>query len=810
MQNEIFLAYNELDPAKKDYKWANKVVSMFRMYWKPIVPVDKSMQNRSVMYGTNNMDYVKNSFDDETFVKNTKFNPLPFFEGMINSIVEEITKTPPSVSVRAEDPLSMSEKDSDIQMLKNRRILEDDLNKVQSALGLGPYKMPYNKFKGNVKEFDDMGLDEGDPEDIDIYKSHFQKLWYEIGAQAAINTIMKLNKFDEATLRNIVRDVFSDKVVSADVYVDQNTGEIKCEYIDPQTLRGIWGSSNDGKDDICRGFEITTTIGKFISMIGDEFDFDKHWKDILVGMNLTNNFRYTGFRRGNVSYSCLSDIDFCNKFGIHPSDGDRLADWSNAYMFNIGVGKMEFITNEATSTFLKDKEGNVEIIPFGYELNEKQIADGYRKTSKYQQQWYRCYFISTSEVTQCVYGFQKVYFQHIEGANDEYSNGTIKRYQEQGIPAVEIADPYIRVGNFAFYRFLWLLSHVKPEKEEYVLDEILTLTKSLRKEYPIADQQNAGVIKTADTLIEDTIKSMRKNWFNLRVFPKVDGRTVPMLPPEGMKRGDGGLDPTTIMMQQITEWVHNQIARAIGFNPMRQGANPPSRESIRSEENAVSSSQNATGYIYRMPQYLKENIGITVLNYISDIINFPDTLPYKHLQNLIGGEHFGYLLSMKGYSPHRLGIFVHDYNDVANMQAVITAANMALSNGKIEYEQWLVISQMTEPKRAAARLSLLKRQTEKKKRKQEMEMENLRTRNALLIEKAKQDTENIKANAIVSSAKIGGQAQVESANIQARGRLDVKNAAIAAEEDKQSARASAQKDVIREKNNIKEQEALEV
>src|SRR5690606_8156461 len=134
-----------------------------------------------------------------------------------------------------------------------------------------------------------------------------------------------------------------------------------------------------------------------------------------------------------------------------------------------------------------------------------------------------------------------------------------------------------------------------------------------------SNNPNAATEIVSYNMIEEIIKRMRKNWVSIRVFPKVDGKTFPSLPPQGRDNRDGGLDPTAIVMQQITEWVDRQIDRSIGWNPMRSGEAPPSRESLRTEQNIVASSQTATGYIYRMVQYLKEGLAISTLNYISDI-----------------------------------------------------------------------------------------------------------------------------------------------------------------------------------------------
>ena len=100
-------------------------------------------------------------------------------------------KNPPRAEIRAEDPTAVNEKKEDLERLKNRKIIEADRTELQTRVGMPPYKMPYDKFNGNVEEFDEMGLDERDPDDVNFYQKNYQRLWYEIGGQSLINNVLK-------------------------------------------------------------------------------------------------------------------------------------------------------------------------------------------------------------------------------------------------------------------------------------------------------------------------------------------------------------------------------------------------------------------------------------------------------------------------------------------------------------------------------------------------------------------------------------------------------------------------------------------
>lgn len=802
--------YDELDPSKKNYEWCNKTVSILRMYWRPLIDPIRGAINRNLIYSMYDMDKVKKSFQDEDFLRDTSFEPLPIMESYVNTIVEEITKQPPRCEVKAQDPTAINEKDADIMLLKNRKILERDISKYQQEIGLPEYKMPYDKFNGNVKDFDDMGLDDSDPEDVNVYAQQFQRLHYEIAAQAALNGIIEINKYNETTLRTMVKDVMANKALCAQSYVDQVTGELKYEYMNPASLHGIFGDTNDGKNDICRGWYKSVTVMEWLGMAGDSFDFDRDWKSVLWGVNYYAGTNYTGFIRGGIRHSCFGDIGFINNMASISKQEftqDNLVQWNDAYMFKIWAGYIEWKSVDATTSF-KKKGNDVEVIDYATELNEKEIEQGYKKTSKYQQQWYRTYFISTSSLTQYSFGFQKVYFQHLSGANDEYSNGTICYYQEQGKSAAELSETFIEIANFAYYRFRWLLYKVKPDQEEYVLDELITLSKGISREFP--EMNGTKGVPGFQKILEQVIETQRKSNVKIRVYPEVEGRKVAQLPPEGKKPGSGGLDVLAIAMQAIMQWVDGRVSMAIGVNPMRTGANPPSRESFASEQQTLQASFSATGYIYRMCQYQKYHLAISTLNYISDIVQYPDTLPYNWLKELLGNETFEKLKSLKKQCAHRMGIFIHDANLVEIKQRVMQAADIALSKGTIDNIQWNILYFIEDPKQANARLSVMQRHAKKRERREAIEMENLKHRHEMeklaemkAIEGTKQDTS-------FGVADRQSYAQVKSAELAAQSKIAVKELTNEAEDPKQMSKAQAQKDVLETQSNLKQQEAFSV
>ena len=792
------IVYKELDPNKKNYEWANKVVSMYRMYWSSLIDRARLSDNRAMLYGTNEIPKVKASFKDKDFLSNTDIRPLAILDAFVNAVVEEIVKDPPNYEVKAQDPTSINLKREDLMLLKNRKILENDIASYSAYANLPNYKVPYEKFNGNAEEFDKMGFDEGDPEDINLYAEHFQRLWYEIAAQAGLNAVMALNEFDETTIRNLVRDIFSVKAICVQTFVDQITGQIKYDYVDPAELYGIFGKTNDGKNDVCRGRYKMATVGEWLERVGNDFDFEKQWKYLLFGINFCEGTSYSGFIRGGINYDCFGQVgDFEERL-----TRSNLIDFDNAYMFKLYTGYIEWQTPEATSTMVSNGNYSFEA-SYSYELSEKEIAEGYEKKSKYQMQWYRSYFVATSTISQYLFGFQKVYFQHLEGFNDTYSNGTLCYYQDQGLSAVEISKPYLNIANFTFYRMLWLIYKCKPEREDFVIDELITLTKALQREFP--QLAEGGGKPSFQSIFQQALEYQHETHIRLRTYPEIEGRKVQQLPPDGKRPGSGGLDPTAVTMQAVTQWAEANISAKIGINPMRIGANPPSRESQGSEENTLNYSFNTTGYIYRMTQYLKKHLCKTTLNYMSDIVKYPDTLPYKFLQTLLGDENFEHLKKLDNQCAHRMAIFLKDYNLAVKKRRMMQAADMALSKGTIDVIQWGILDNTEDPKSAFALLARMQRQADKRLHRQQMQLVAQQQQGQMAIEQAITQRDQMNNKRYIDVANIQRDATIGASQIGADGRIAVKQITVDAEDPKQQAKTRGEKEVIETKANAEQQ-----
>lgn len=713
--------FDAVDPSKKNADWFNLVVTMYRRYWYPVVNPNDAIFRKSVLDGKQSMQTVIDSFDDTKFKKDANIVPLKIMNSILNNLIEDIKKNPPKTELTAVDPTAYAEKKEDIAMLKNRKIVEGDRTELQSRVGLPPYKLPYDKFNGNVDQFDSLGLDDSDPDDTTFYEENLQKMRYEIAAQNLINSIQTLSRTNEGMITNYVRDALANNVICGQSYVDQMSGEIRYDYLYPEEFWGIFSDSEDGSNDICKGWQRQITVGEFIRRAGNKFDFNRDWPQLLFAINYCMNTKYTGFVRNGQSYCCTTNSALFEQgcaSGYFSQDNmnSNCCQWNIAYRYKVYCGYIEWPSIDATDTYLKrlSNPGEVIPVPYSYTMNERQTKE-YQKETWYQEQMYKAFFIATTTATQWVFNYGKVYHQLLEGTNDQYARWTLWSYRNPGSTAVEVAIPFCEFANFAFYKMKFLLYKTKPEDEQYLLEELISLSKGFQQ---INNQSGtAGANPLNQTMIDQIIQYQRQKTVKIRTFPEINGKKEATLAP--LHNDQRGADPLLGVMQSIITWAQQMIQQQLGINAMRIGGNPQPRESYKSEEQTLEQSYTTTNYIYRMIQYMRNHMATVATLYAQDIVKFKDSLPYKWLLNLIGTDNVDAISALEKIPAHRFAIFVEDINTAVKKEEVRQAALLALQQKQITFSQWAMVTQVQDYKKGLMLLT----HYEKKKIKQDRAFE---------------------------------------------------------------------------------------
>ncbi len=622
---------------------------------------------------------------------------------------------------------------------------------------------------------------------------------------------MKLNRFDKELIRSGVIDICSALCFCLQTYVDKVTGEIKYDRIYPEEAYGIWGDLRDGADDVCKGWVKNLTVGEWLSRVGNDFSFEKDWTQLLWAINYTNKTKYTGFRRFGTSYDCWNNtvlMEHPNATFNGAAQSD-LMDYSRAYQYNIYCGYIEWDSPEATATYLaKFNTGEVtpQQIPFDTFLDQKKEVKEYYKESWYAWRMYGTYFLPTSSISQWIYGFGKLYYSTLHGANDEYCKGTLMYYRLEGNPAAQLSKPYIEFANLCYYRMKWVVYHSKPQKEQHVMEELIKVAKGMQRLYP---QNASSAAPKLDDILTQLIQYKRENFVDIRSFPEIEGKTYPVLvPQEGAK---GGVDALAIGLQAIEQWLEMQVAEKVGLNDMRLGQIQNAREGYKKGEAETAASINSTSYVFRMVQQQKEHTATTTLTYAQDIVRFNDSVPYKWLRKLIGEDEFENSKLLKDFSVHRYGITVEEYASQQMWMDLKQAANLALDKGDgrggISLMEWGIISKASNYDDALRKLALYKYKADKKIRKQKLEELKIAQQNIMeqkAADKKLQDDDNA---AKMANTKEITSAQRYVADANKSGKIEVKELGIQNEPVKQNTRTQSQKEIIDAKKNAEAQTA---
>lgn len=801
----------------KDREWANTMVTQIRMYWDSIYPYDKAVENRKIMLGMQSMKNIEDKFKDSSAFKKAElpFKTLPIMHKIVNRLSELLIQYPPKCEVRASDPTALSGKEEDINRLRTRRIYENGVNRANGILGEPPERMDLKKLSSNLSEFDEIGLDDSDEEDLSTFKNFFQKMDYEISAQAVINDTMKINRFDEFNLREGFIDIASTNAICYDVYVDQMTGQQVIKRIIPENTKGLWGTSYDGHDDIAKGWEEPVTVREFLAMVGDNFDIQRDWPDLIWAINGANQQTFTGFSFSDgTNFDAYGIADYKKNLDSFGCNKSNIISLDQSYHFMVFMGKCEWYAPDIVGgNYLIDRiTDQISVTSMSYNdwKSDKGMFEKYKYGNETRWVAYNAIYLAFTLTTQRIYKWGAVYLQQPEGANDEYCVGTLKYYRLPGLTIAEVSKQYLKVANEAFYKIKWILSEAKPRAKQVIFNEIIAMARALGTDKNGLLSKDGKVKNDGTDLLESVFNYMKEHVeYDIRFYPQVRGVDVPQLPSQ--KSPDEGIDPLTAALQLIEKWAEDQVMDKIGLYDLLN-ANP--REGLGQQKMLTQESQHQIGYISRLIQFCKKDIATTLLTYTHDIIKYNQSTPCKWIRVLIGDEKFNGLKNLSKYSPHRMGIFINDYNTQKLKSEVDKMVDIALEKGLTGQEGGINIAQAfflksTEDfKREMKMLEVFIKQQDKKIYKRKVLETKVAQEHEKQMEVLRKETEKTKGDLALDREKVIADAQKYVADKNYQAKMDVKQITIDEEPQKQGIRATNQKDIETHKSNLQEQKAV--
>jgi len=791
----------ETDPQKQDIEWANKVITRRRTDWRPVVDTLLYKRMKTKLLSAQNMDDVKQYFDDEDFLKNITFQPLPVMEKPRNIIIEKAREAGLKPYIQSIDPTAKKHKEQDLFRLMTKQTHTASINKARATIGDGvPYRLNEKDFNGNVEEFDKLGLNPGDQSEVQFFFDTYYKLNYEGYAQNSVQAYLGVNKAEDDIPRYCI-DAMAVKVQCKQTYVSPASGQIVVRYLQPNQTYAIFGSARDASDAAVRGWERQITVMELIQILGKAFNFERDWLQLIQAVNYGSGTQFDGFIKNGISYN-----NFDQSTGTDDQEKDKQLSYLNfddmftdTYNYKVYFGYIEWEQPCVHTEKINKITGQRFTVLNDFVPSEKsqylKEEWGYfvTKTSNY---------IATGSQNQKLYGYGNLYMAQREGQCDEYSAGSISIIREEGLSATAIAELYIDIANYAYYKMLWAIHRSKPDVWSWAYESIRDIAMKMNQSVTSGTNtpQKAGGFGDA---INNLIDQFDKKLFMMHTMPIVDGQVVGGGGLQHQKI-PGALDQIAIQLREmVVEWAEKQIGDKLGLEGIAAASAPSPRDGLKLNQLYLQQSKTAIAYIQRMTDASFRHTAKLILQYIQDILNFPGTIPYNYLLNLVGDDAVQALKSIGNEAaPHRFAIYATSISVIPEKAQMMEEATIAFNKGLLSFAEYQLIKNIEEPIIAAKQSAFFQEKAEKRKEKQQQQANEFAMAMSDKKDKNKFDLEKMIADSKILQERIRTNGYIYQADKAAESKIEVKKLGDQNTAQKQETKVDQQKQMIQDKATI--------
>lgn len=673
-----------------------------------------------------------------------------------------------------------------------------------------PFHLNDKEFHGNVPDFNKMGMDPTDQSEVQFFFDTYYKLNYEGYAQNTVMAYLGVNRAEDDIPR-YCNDILSVKDVCKQDFISPATGQIVTKYLQPNQVRAIFGNNRDASDAPVRGWERQVTIQEMINILGNAFNFERDWFYLITAINYGNGQKFDGFTRGGKNYISQDLIypeSVANMDQPREERSLSLLDYDSYDTFNYKVyfGYIEW-EQPCVHTEKRDKvTGRMFTVSNDFEPSLK---------SKYEKEEWGYFvtkvsnYIATGAFSQKLYNYGNLYMAQTKGDSDEYSIGTISIIREEGLSAMEIAELYVDIANYAYYKMLWAIHRSKPDVWSWAYESLREVAMKMNQSVVSGTNapQKAGGFGDA---INNLIDQFDKKLFMLHTMPIVNGQPVGGggLPHQKIP---GALDALAIQLREmVVEWAEKQIGDKLGLEGIAAANAPNPRDGLKINQVYLQQSKSAIGYIQRMIDSSFRHTARLYLQYIQDILRFPGTLPYKYLLNLVGDEAVEGLASLgTDAAPHRFAIYATSFSIVPEKQQMLQEAQMAFQKGNLSFVEYQLIKNIEEPIIAAKISAFFQEKAEKRKEDQQKAANDFAMQMKKADQQAKFDLEKMVAQFNLERERVRTNGYIYQADKAYQAKIETKQMGEASTIKKTETQASNKKQELQDKaTNELQQELL--
>jgi hypothetical protein len=699
---------NELDPEKKTAERANELIRDFRTFMVPLVSSARAQRAYSYLLAEQDVDQYKKKFHEPDKLP-FKFEQLDVFGKFRYILRSEREKAGIYLQLNAINPTAEADRQKDKELLENKGTIEGVMNYIQRSTGQPEYKLledtdeQGNKVtNGNLKNFEEMGLNPRDPSDIAYFFNNYYKLDVEIEAEDVVNYFVKAHEMQEF-IKVFCDDVMAVNALAFRVYTDQYTFLPEKEYLRPDSVFWIPGVRRDGKDAMAIMSRKTLTVAEFSARVGIEIN-----QQTIDHLLEAANF-YGGKSYNTIHYSDGSTYSVGN-------EETSAINYSDFLNLKVSLGYIEWkeIDAEVDKVGINSL-GNLKRFDAAYSYHPSPQSK-YRRDENQMQRTYKAYFLERTSSSHDVYDFGPLFDMHTHGAEDEYSSYSFQLYYEPGKSAIEKSIPHINAIHDAWYKFLWILNRAKPKGRTYNYSVLAKIGAMLYK-----DDSNENRLTK---VIEFFNKSVDDFYVNDNLNEKLGGGQNPHFDKPN------GFDNMIKDLLDVMNLQEEKIGSKLGVNSIREAYSPSPNDGYKLQMQALAQSRNATEYINRMIMSVLNNYSIVLVQIVQDMIEFKGSKAAKYLEKAIGNKAVTTLRSLKRIPLHKYGIFVESFNTDLERMEKKQQAMLAYQQKEIPYHVYLLLEQADNYKRQGQILAREK----KKEQERLIEAENRKAQQAMQLQ----------------------------------------------------------------------------
>lgn len=681
--------------------------------------------------------------------------PLALIPQKLNSAIATIQKILIEITCVAQDGLAMKKRKEDIEFLKNKPLIEEDLQDLADQMQLG--KVDIGSTKHGSKKFSEtpMGLDLNDSDEENIFAKLLYSLNVETANEKALQQIYYLTKAAQVRLLEIT-DQFKFGVSVNSGFTSSMTGLPTVEYVYPGDVYTPQSRLPDYSDVEVQVEDKQVTVLQMFNYFSDEIcDLDK-LEEIING-------KKTGY------------CD-CNKRSY--------VDQKNWGSFKINLKLIEVKSVDWVGVKTDKNNSGVKMI------TENESECGHKI---WAQNTYRFWWVTN---TQYCFGIERLPFSHRTKGVESYQNFSKNIYKSQSKSTVELSISENIKAIIADIKLEYALIKSLPAGKYIDLRFLRSALSGLQEENNKWTQQDLiNLAFEQNIVIGDTEGFDGKN----------DGQMKPMMPIDGGLRTE-----ITGYISTIINADRN-ISSLTGINEQLTGQSPNPDMLVGLQKLLINAGINSIHYAYHAIESQYQCLFNLWANLLQGAIDKGGKIK-QAIIDFIGMEDTELLDGLNETPLHNLTIRAVITQREVERQNYQDKLNLLITKGVLSTVDEYLLSGIDNPKERFAYLAVkekrfMKKQDQIRRENYEQQQQLVQQQGANMVQAKDAETQGE-----IKLAYTKGEVQARIIQLSEQLNMSKEQTAAMLKMALQKDRNVAQKDkgisLAREKANLKQQEAL--